>query len=93
MTELYTYSLLTMGDEEFFSSAPGATQTGAGAGNPLTLDEIASFSRQLLNVAFSLYWHEDQANVKDNTVPGLRLRWESVREKVTKCLQAIQARE
>jgi len=33
MTELYTYSLLTIGDEEFFSSAPGTTQAGEALGN------------------------------------------------------------
>ncbi|KAF8339579.1 uncharacterized protein EI90DRAFT_2966715 [Cantharellus anzutake] len=92
MTELYTHNLLTMGDEEFFSSAPGATRAGAGAGNPLTLDEVASLSRQLLNVAFPLYWHEDQT-ISNDSVPGLRLQWKSVREMATQCLQAIQARD
>jgi ubiquitin-protein ligase E3 C len=94
LTELYTHALLTMGDDEFFSSAPGSTRSHhAGVGNSLTLDELTSFSRQLLNVAFPLYWHEDQANLKDAIVPGVRMKWEGVRDRVTRCLQAIHARE
>lgn len=84
-----------MGDDEFFSSMPGpSSHPGAGAhANPLSLDDLTAWSRQLLNVAFPLYWHEDQTNVKDGVVPGMRLTWETVRDKVTKCLQAIHARE
>ncbi|KAI9436531.1 hypothetical protein BJY52DRAFT_1217840 [Lactarius psammicola] len=54
LTDLYTHSLLTMGDDEFFSglSAP----TGANSPcNPLTLDEITSLSRKFLNIAFTLF--------------------------------------
>jgi ubiquitin-protein ligase E3 C len=90
MADLYTQSLLTMGDDEFFSSA---TSTSTAPRNPLTLDELTSFSRKLLNIAFTLYWREDQTNVQEGGVPGVNLKWEGVREKVTKCLQAIHARE
>jgi ubiquitin-protein ligase E3 C len=89
MADLYTQSLLTMGDDEFFSSATTPTAPR----NPLTLDELTSFSRKLLNIAFTLYWREDQTNVQEGGVPGVNLKWEGVREKVTKCLQAIHARE
>ncbi|THH16719.1 hypothetical protein EW146_g3984 [Bondarzewia mesenterica] len=90
LTDLYTQSLLTMGDDEFFSSVTAASTA---ARNPLTLDELTSFSRQLLNIAFILYWREDQTNVQQGGVPGIKLNWEGVREKVTKCLQAIHARD
>ena len=90
LVDLYTQSLVTMGDDEFFSSAAAGPQS---ARNPLSLDELSSFSRQLLNIAFTLYWREDQTNVQQGSVPGVHLRWEGLREKVTKCLQAIHARE
>lgn len=79
-----------MGDDEFFStgSASGAPR------NPLTVDELKSFSRQLLKIAFTLYWREDQTNVNNGVVPGMAsMKWESVRQKITNCLQAIHARE
>jgi ubiquitin-protein ligase E3 C len=84
--------------------AVGATQIQR---NPLTLDELREFSRQLLNIAFALYWREDGGDAngggmmarpvnaggvgRDGTI--VRCTWEAVREKVTKCLVAIHARE
>lgn len=89
LTDLYTQSLLTMGDDEFFSTgtAPNVPR------NPLSVDEVVAFSRKLLNIAFTLYWRDDQANLQQAALQGMSLKWESVREKVTKCLQAIHARE
>jgi ubiquitin-protein ligase E3 C len=76
-----------MGDDEFFGN-------NATSRNPLSLDELVSLSRQLLNVAFTLYWRDDQSHSEDGGIPGNpRYTWESVREKVTKCLLAIHARE
>lgn len=81
----------------------GATQAQR---NPLTLDELRAFSRQLLNIAFALYWREDGVDVNGGVgVMGrfvsagnegwsvLRCTWEGVREKVTRCLVGIHARE
>ena len=93
-----------MGDDEFFSSSPstlssasltsGTATTTITARNPLTLDEITSFSKQLLNIVFLLYWREDQTNVSEATVPGIpNLRLENARERMTKLLQAIHSRE
>lgn len=91
LVDLYTQALLTMGDDEFFST--GAGSSGAHR-NPLTLDELTSFSRQLLNIAFTLYSRDDQTSFIQGKVPGMmNLRWEAVREKVTKCLQAIHTRD
>ena len=57
------------------------------------LDELTAFSRRLLNIAFALYWREDPASAQE-AVPGLgQVKWENVREKVTRCLQALHARE
>ena len=76
-----------MGDDEFFGN-------NATTRNPLSLDELKSLSRQLLNVAFTLYWRDDQLHAGDGGISGnSRYTWESVREKVTKCLLAIYARE
>lgn len=94
LTDVYTQSLLTMGDDEFFVSASSVTAASTTAPrNPLTLEELTVLSRKLLNIAFNLYWREDQTNVQEGGVPGVNLKWERVREKVTKCLQAIHARE
>ncbi|KAI0632541.1 HECT-domain-containing protein [Trametes polyzona] len=90
LADLYTQALLTMGDDEFFSSGnnPSAPR------NPLSLDELTEFSRKLLNIAFSLYWREDSTSVQEGSVPGLgSVKWENVREKATKCLQALHARD
>lgn len=87
LCELYTQALLTMGDDEFFGS-------NATTRNPLSLDELTSLSRQLLNVAFTLYWRDDQSHAEEGGIPGNpRYTWETVREKVTKCLLAIHARD
>ena len=50
MADLYTQPLLTMGSDELFS--PITTLTGPH--NPPTLDELTPFSRNLLNIAFTL---------------------------------------
>ncbi|KAF9222782.1 HECT-domain-containing protein [Gyrodon lividus] len=83
LTDLYTQSLLTVGDDEFFSNSRTS----------LTLNELIPFSRTLFNIAFTLYWRDDQTRIQETIVPGLNLRWEGVRERITKCLQAIHARD
>jgi ubiquitin-protein ligase E3 C len=90
LTDLYTHSLLTMGDDEFFS---GLDTPANAPRNPLTLDEITSLSRKLLNIAFTLYWREGQIGAQDGVVPGLNVKWEAVGRKVTRFLQAVHARE
>lgn len=79
-----------MGDDEFFGTSNTSTTSPR---NPLNLDELTTFSRQLLNIAFVLYWREDQTNVQEGGVEGVRCTWEGVREKLTKCLLGIHARE
>lgn len=82
-----------MGDDEFFSLSASANSSGTAPRNPLSLDELTEFSRKLLNIAFALYWKDDQTNVQEGGVPGINLKWEGVREKLTRCLRAIHARE
>ncbi|WFD30911.1 HECT-type E3 ubiquitin transferase [Malassezia sp. CBS 17886] len=52
LSTLYSRCLLTMGDDEFLPSALGAPSPR----NPLTLDEVVSFSGLLRNTAFAMYW-------------------------------------
>ncbi|KAI0284136.1 HECT-domain-containing protein [Russula brevipes] len=92
LTDLYTHSLLTMGDDEFFSSDSAPAHANSPR-NPLTLDEITSLSRKLLNIAFTLFWREGQIGAQDGRVPGLGLKWEAVRRKATRFLQAVHARD
>lgn len=84
--DLYSQALMTMGDDEFFGSTA--------ARNPLTLDELVFFGRQLLNIAFTLYWRDDRILLQETNVsPQVRCTWEDVRDKATKCLLDIHARE
>ncbi|KAG1720932.1 HECT-domain-containing protein [Suillus lakei] len=76
-----------LGKDENMSSLMGSSPTS------LTLDELVAFSRALFNIAFALYWRDDQTKIQEGGVPGLNLRWVGVRDKITKCLQAIHARD
>ena len=87
LTELYSQALLTMGDDEFFNEAGAAR-------NPLLLDDLRRFSKQLLNIAVTLYWREEYTTSgKQLITPDLTCPWETVRDQVTRCLVAIHARE
>ena len=90
LTELYTQALLTMGDDEFFSTAVPARNkaTSSAARNPFSVGEVITLSRQLLNIVFPLYWNE-----APKTSLGVPISWELVRERITACLKAIHARE
>ena len=81
-----------MGDDEFFSGFDAPARANAPR-NPLTLDEITSLSRKLLNIAFTLFWREGQIGAQNGRIPGLNVTWESVRRKVTRFLQAVHTRE
>lgn len=81
-----------MTDDEFFST--GGARASTLRSQPLLLDEVADFSKQVLNIVFPLYWNEDQMNVREDSVPGLpAMKWETARDKLTRCLKAIHARE
>jgi len=92
MIDLYTHSLLTMGDDEFFSGLDAPARANAPR-NPLTLDEITSLSRKLLNIAFTLFWREGHIGTQSGCIPGVNVKWEAMRRKVTRLLQAVHARE
>lgn len=97
LTDLYTQALMTMGDDEFFASRPGAVSVPQAQRNPLTVDEVIAFSRQLMNIAFVLIWHmsmdESDTSSFKGKVPGTTIGWETVRDKVTRLVQAIHDRE
>ncbi|KAJ7168585.1 HECT-domain-containing protein [Mycena filopes] len=97
LADLYTHALLTMGDDEFFGTS-AHSQAASAPRNPMTLDDLVVFSRLLLDVAFGLYQGpldaDGDVNMAGATGPrGVRYSWEEVREKVTKCLVAIHARD
>ncbi|KAK7006156.1 HECT-domain-containing protein [Favolaschia claudopus] len=98
LADLYTHALLTMGDDEFFGTSAHAGGSSSAPRNPMSLDELTVFSRLLLDVAFGLYQgpvdSEGDTNMSGTTGPrSVRFTWEEVREKVTRCLVAIHARD
>lgn len=99
--ELYGRCLMTLGDDEFYppKAAPGG-DTPAGR-NPLTLDELVTFSGLLRNLAFTMYWHEgagliSKRSAKDAGVPRLpqsRMTLEALRGLSTRLLQQLHTRD
>lgn len=89
LVDLYTQALLTMGDDEFFSTSNSSRR------NPLSLDELVVFSKQLLNIAFPLYWRDESADTIGEAFisKDVRCTWGLLKEKLTRCLLAIHARE
>lgn len=87
---IYTQSLLTVGDDEFFSTS---TSSAAVSRNPLSMDDLVVFSRQLLNIAFPLYWLDDQTKIKSSGPQNIPLTWETIREHITSCLKGIHIRD
>ncbi|KAE9406832.1 HECT-domain-containing protein [Gymnopus androsaceus JB14] len=100
LADLYSQGLMTMGDDEFFSNLAG-TASSISQKNPLSLDEIAAFTRQLLNIAWVLWMHGSDLGIDSGSsilssvvpVPHVGLTWLEIRGKVTKCLLAINARD
>ncbi|KAF9009589.1 hypothetical protein BDQ17DRAFT_1388399 [Cyathus striatus] len=101
------YTLAASSSSSTTGSALGslASSSSSSARNPLTLDDLTTFSKQLLNIAFVLYWKEDSipdgigadrglasGGVKEREV-GVRISWEEVRERARKCLVGIHARD
>ncbi|KAJ6596287.1 HECT-domain-containing protein [Mycena vulgaris] len=99
LLDLYTQSLATMGDDEFFSVEEPSAMSSASR-NPLSIDDIILFSRQLLRVVWTLYFSLDSENNGDDKGAGVRIRrrsgrhdWIQIRDKAVKCLLAIHARD
>ncbi|KAK4051663.1 ubiquitin-protein ligase (E3) [Microbotryomycetes sp. JL201] len=83
LAELYGRCLLTLGDDEFFSSV-----------NPLSLDEVVEFSGLLRNVAFALYWQEDDLTTAEaRIIAGTCMSVEQLRMTVTGVLKQLQSRD
>ena len=62
LTDLYSQALLIMGKDKFFGS-PSSTSSSRAVHNPLTLNELVSFSKRLFNIAFTVYWRDDTRGV------------------------------
>jgi ubiquitin-protein ligase E3 C len=99
---MYSRSLVTMGDDEFYSSAGGAFGAAAAGGansrNPLTLDEVIGLSGMIRNAAFAMYWQDDATAASsgpgaDGVVGTGGWRREDVRALMTRFLQQVHARE
>ncbi|KDR70650.1 hypothetical protein GALMADRAFT_879854 [Galerina marginata CBS 339.88] len=94
LTDLYSQALHTMDDKEFFGQAPGSRGR-----NPLTLEEVASFSVQLLNIVFTLDWrYSDYSDMpkgrhSEYISSDVYCSWTALKEKLMQCLLRIRARD
>ncbi|KAI8083325.1 uncharacterized protein B0P05DRAFT_51125 [Gilbertella persicaria] len=81
LCEVYARLLLTMGDDEFFSTK-----------NPLELNQVVGLSRQLKHIAFIMFW---RANTMDltQTIGMTGIQLSQLRSSVTHLLQQIHMRE
>lgn len=86
MIELYSRSLLTLGDDEFFSSSSASR-------NPLAVDEVVGFSALLRNIAFSLYWQEGLTDESASQLAGTHMHLADLRALTTRVLHQIYDRE
>ncbi|KAJ7260134.1 HECT-domain-containing protein [Mycena rebaudengoi] len=85
LLELYTQALATMGDDEFFST-DGPAAASSASRNPLSIEDLISFSRQLLKVTWALYFRTERSAGEDRD-------WNRIRDKAVKCLLSIHARD
>ncbi|KDR68243.1 hypothetical protein GALMADRAFT_1354690 [Galerina marginata CBS 339.88] len=93
LADLYCKALETMDDQEFLGNVPGSPGC-----NPLTLEEVASFSAQLLNIVFTLYWRSldywsDDWDEPWDTQRVYVYSETELREKLLWCLLRIHTRE
>ena len=86
MIELYSRSLLTLGDDEFFSSS-------AASRNPLAVYEVVGFSALLRNIAFALYWQEGLTDESASQLAGTHMHLADLRALTTRVLHQIYDRE
>lgn len=101
LAELYSRTLLTLGDDEFFASAanaPSRVNTATtNTRNPLTIDEVIGLSGLFRNIAFALYWQSEAlantATGQPNYVGTTKVSFEKLRGLSTHLLQMLHARE
>ncbi|KDR68278.1 hypothetical protein GALMADRAFT_146508 [Galerina marginata CBS 339.88] len=92
--DLYSQALHTMDDYEFFDMARGSRGC-----NPLTLEEVTSFSVKLLNIMFMMYsqyseyWNESRSIQNTCISSDVFCSWKALREKLIRCLSRIHARD
>ncbi|PWN40258.1 HECT-domain-containing protein [Ceraceosorus guamensis] len=108
LVEIYSRTLLTLGDDEFYpvgqhGRMSSATSAGPSAGvptssrNPLSLDDVISFSALVRNLTFALYWLEGAPGSSgaslDLPLYGLRMLRSELRSILTAALRQIHARD
>ncbi|MCO5565556.1 hypothetical protein L7F22_019230 [Adiantum nelumboides] len=103
LCHLYSRSLLTIGDDEFYPEegrhgSSIANSNASGMRNPLTLDEIVTLSGLLRNLAFAMYWFEGTGgplnDLSNNNVFGMgKMDLLSLRDIVTRLLQQLHQRD
>lgn len=98
LCQLYSRSLLTIGDDEFYPSETMGTPSSTSTRNPLSLDEVVSLSGLLRNLGFALYWYEGTGGAlnelqKNHVVGTKKLDLLSLRNVVTRLLQQLHQRD
>ncbi|GAA5959773.1 hypothetical protein JCM21900_006378 [Sporobolomyces salmonicolor] len=97
--EMYSRCLLTLGDDEFYTTSPGREAEGR---NPLMLEEVVGLSGMVRNAAFAMYWQEGAVEggaaegvdeAMRRKVVGTRVAYEEVRALMTRFLQQVHARD
>lgn len=103
LCHLYSRSLLTIGDDEFYPdegrhTSSIASSNASGMRNPLTLDEVITLSGLLRNLAFAMYWFEGTGgtlnDLSHDYVTGMgKMDLLSLRDIVTRLLQQLHQRD
>lgn len=102
LVELYSRSLLTMGDDEFYPDSSSSVTLGSSSSsstlrNALTLDEVVSLSSLLRNLAFGMFWFEgslgELSDLDSKSVAGMRMTLLSLRNLAVRLLQQIHQRD
>ncbi|GAA5926625.1 hypothetical protein JCM1841_003185 [Sporobolomyces salmonicolor] len=97
--EMYSRCLLTLGDDEFYTTSSGREAEGR---NPLMLEEVVGLSGLVRNAAFAMYWQEGAVEggaaegvdeAMRRKVVGTRVAYEEVRALMTRFLQQVHARD
>lgn len=102
LAELYSRSLLTMGDDEFYPDSSSSVTLGSSSAsstlrNPLTLDEVVTLSSLLRNLAFGMFWFEgsssELSSMGEKPVAGMRMDLLALRSLAVRLLQQIHQRD
>ncbi|KAJ7051291.1 HECT-domain-containing protein [Mycena amicta] len=103
LLDLFTQTLLTMGDDEFFAfpeSQDATAPTARAVQNPLTKDELVDLTRQLMRLVLELYFADgDDVNTSGSRSAGkqrgygMSANLKQLRDNVVRFLLAVHARD